>query len=35
MNLMRRDDADGRAQRLLRVLHEAVSGVVASAPALP
>jgi CubicO group peptidase (beta-lactamase class C family) len=35
MNLMRRDDADGRAQRLLRVLHEAVSGVVASASALP
>jgi hypothetical protein len=24
MNLMRRDDADGRAQRLLRALHEAV-----------
>jgi CubicO group peptidase (beta-lactamase class C family) len=35
MNLMRRDDADGRAQRLLRVLHEAVSDVVASASALP
>jgi CubicO group peptidase (beta-lactamase class C family) len=35
MNLMRRDDADGRAQRLLGVLRETVSGVVASAPALP
>ena len=35
MNLMRRDDVDGRAQRLLRVLHQAVLRAVASARALP
>jgi CubicO group peptidase (beta-lactamase class C family) len=35
MNLMRRDDADGRAQRLLRVLHQAVLSAVASVRALP